>query len=241
MLAIQTKQLTKYYKNKLAVDNVELAIKKGEVFSILGINGAGKTTLIKILSTLTAPTSGEILIEKNDVKKNPIKIKQIINVSPQETAVAPNLTVLENLEFMVGIYTIKNRKKKIDALIELFKLQDVLKQKAKTLSGGWQRKVSIALALINDPEVLFLDEPTLGLDVIARRELWEMIEKLKNKITIILTTHYIEEAQNLSDRIGIMYQGKLTHVGTPQQLIEKANAISFEQAFIKLATGGINH
>ncbi len=236
MVAIEVKNLSKKYKDKIAVDNLHLKINQGELFSLLGTNGAGKTTTIKMLSTLILPTDGEILIEGYDYKKDSVKIKELINISPQETSIAPNLTVLENLEFMAGVYGLKEKKYKIEELIKLFRLQDVLKQKAKTLSGGWQRKVSIALSLINYPKVLFLDEPTLGLDVIARRELWEIIRSLKEKATIILTTHYMEEAEALSDRIAIMQKGKLVCMGTVQELIKKADTDNFEDAFVKLAT-----
>ena len=238
MYSIETKNLTKKYKDKVAVDNLNLSIKEGELFALLGTNGAGKTTTIKMLSGLILPTSGDIIIEKMDMKKDMFKIKEILNVSPQETAIAPNLTVLENLEFMAGVYDIKDRKQKIDELIKQFKLDEVLKKRAKTLSGGWQRKVSIAIALINDPKILFLDEPTLGLDVIARKELWRVINSLKGKITIILTTHYMEEAEELSDRIGIMANGSLASVGTASELIKKSKAKNFEDAFVSIATGG---
>lgn len=235
---IEIKNLTKKFKDKIAVNNISLTINEGELFALLGTNGAGKTTTIKMMSTLILPTSGEIKVEGYDIKKDNMKIKEIINVSPQETAIAPNLSVKENLEFMAGVYKIKNKDEKINELIEIFKLQEVLKQKAKTLSGGWQRKLSIAISLINNPKILFLDEPTLGLDVIARRELWSVIEKLKGKITIILTTHYMEEAESLSDRVGIMNKGNLIEVGTPKELIEKAGTKNFEEAFVKIATGG---
>lgn len=234
---IKINNLTKKYKDKLAVDNLNLEIKTGELFSLLGTNGAGKTTTIKMISTLILPTSGTININGLDIIKDREKIKRIINISPQETAIAPNLTVLENLYFMAGIYEIKKAKEKINELIKLFKLEEVLNQKAKTLSGGYQRKLSIAISLINDPEILFLDEPTLGLDVISRRELWHIIEKLKGKITIILTTHYMEEAEILSDRIGIMNKGKLIELGTSKELIKKTNAKNFEDAFIKIVEG----
>ena len=197
MLSIETKNLTKKFKEKTVVNGIELRINEGELFALLGTNGAGKTTTIKMLSTLILPTDGEIKINGLDIIKDRQKIKEIINVSPQETAIAPNLSVKENLEFMAGVYQIKNPKEKIDELVKTFKLEEILNQKAKTLSGGWQRKVSIAMALINDPQILFLDEPTLGLDVIARRELWSIIESQKGKITIILTTHYMEEAESL--------------------------------------------
>lgn len=231
---IKINNLTKKYKDKLAVDNLNLEIKAGELFSLLGTNGAGKTTTIKMLSTLILPTSGEVEINNLDLVKDSSKIKEIINISPQETAVASNLTVLENLYFMAGIYQIPNKEDKIKELIKLFKLEEVLKQKAKTLSGGYQRKLSIAISLINNPKILFLDEPTLGLDVISRHDLWKVIEELKGKTTIILTTHYMEEAEVLSDRIGIMNKGKLIELGTSKELIKKAKTKNFEDAFIKI-------
>ena len=238
MLAIETKSLTKKYKDKTAVNGINLKIEKGELFALLGVNGAGKTTTIKMLSGLILPTSGDITIEGLDMKKDTLKIKEFLNVSPQETAIAPNLTVKENLEFMAGVYQIKNKEEKIAELVKQFKLDEVLKKKAKALSGGWQRKVSIAISLINDPKILFLDEPTLGLDVIARKELWKVIEGLKGKKTIILTTHYMEEAESLSDRIGIMAHGELVDVGTAEELVKKTNSKNFEDAFVSIATGG---
>ena len=238
MLAIETNKLTKKFKEKTAVNGINLKINEGELFALLGTNGAGKTTTIKMLSTLILPTDGEIKINGLDIIKDRQKIKEIINVSPQETAIAPNLSVKENLEFMAGVYQIPNKEEKINELVKMFKLEEVLNQKAKTLSGGWQRKVSIAIALINEPKILFLDEPTLGLDVIARKELWNVIEKLKGKITIILTTHYMEEAESLSDIIGIMAKGNLVDVGTAKELIKRAGTKNFEDAFVKIATGG---
>ena len=238
MYSIKTKKLTKKFKDKIAVNEIDLNIKQGELFALLGVNGAGKTTTIKMLSGLILPTSGEIIIENMNMKKDVFKIKEILNVSPQETAIAPNLTVKENLEFMAGVYQIKDKEKKIDELIKQFKLDEVLNKKAKTLSGGWQRKVSIAISLINDPKILFLDEPTIGLDVIARKELWKIINSLKVKITIILTTHYMEEAESLSDRIGIMANGNIVEVGTSKELIKKTKTKNFEDAFVSIATGG---
>ena len=238
MNAIITKNLTKQYKDKMAVNNLNLNIKKGELFALLGVNGAGKTTTIKMISGLILPTSGEILVNNMDIKKDVYKIKSIINVSPQETAVAPNLTVLENLDFMAGVYEIKDKDKKINELIKLFHLEEYLSKRCKALSGGIMRKVSIAISLINDPEILFLDEPTLGLDVISRKELWKVIEGLKGEKTIILTTHYMEEAEALSDRIGIMANGNLVDVGTSKELIKKTKTKNIEDAFIKIATGG---
>ena len=238
MLSIETKNLTKKFKEKTVVNGIELRINEGELFALLGTNGAGKTTTIKMLSTLILPTDGEIKINGLDIIKDRQKIKEIINVSPQETAIAPNLSVKENLEFMAGVYQIPNKEEKINELVKMFKLEEVLNQKAKTLSGGWQRKVSIAIALINEPKILFLDVPTLGLDVIERKELWNVIEKLKGKITIILTTHYMEEAESLSDIIGIMAKGNLVDVGTAKELIKRAGTKNFEDAFVKIATGG---
>ena len=238
MTAIETKSLIKKYKDKIAVNGIDLEIKEGELFALLGVNGAGKTTTIKMLSGLILPTGGSITIDGMDIKKDVFKIKEILNVSPQETAIAPNLTVKENLDFMAGVYQIKDKNKKIKELVEQFKLDEVLNRKAKNLSGGWQRKVSIAISLINDPKILFLDEPTLGLDVIARKELWKIIEEMKGKKTIILTTHYMEEAESLSDRIGIMANGNLIDIGTSQELIKKTKAKNFEDAFVSIATGG---
>ncbi len=238
MYSIETKDLTKKFKEKVAVNKINLKIKEGELFALLGTNGAGKTTTIKMLSGLILPTQGDIKIKNMDMKKDMFKIKEILNVSPQETAIAPNLTVKENLEFMAGVYQIKDKDKKINELIKQFKLDEVLNKRAKTLSGGWQRKVSIAISLINDPKILFLDEPTLGLDVIARKELWKIIEGLKGKITIILTTHYMEEAESLSDRIGIMSEGNLVDIGTSKELIKKTKTKNFEDAFVSIATGG---
>ncbi len=237
MNVIEISDLTKKYKDKIAVDKLNLKIKHGELFALLGTNGAGKTTTIKMLTGLVEPTSGNIKILGLDIRKYSAEIKSKINVSPQETAIAPNLTVYENLDFMAGVYQINNKSKKIAELIKDFKLESIKNQKAKTLSGGLQRRLSIALALVNDPEILFLDEPTLGLDVIARKELWRLIECLKGKITIILTTHYMEEAESLSDRIGIMKNGKIVEVGTAKELIRKAKTKNFEDAFVKIATG----
>lgn len=240
MNAIETKALTKKYKDKTAVSELDLAIEKGEFFALLGVNGAGKSTTIKMLSCLTKPTSGDALLMGKSVLSEEHAIKEILGVSPQETAVAPNLTVRENLELISGIYDHgrEEAKRKAQESIEAFGMEEIASQKARTLSGGWQRRLSIAMALISEPEILFLDEPTLGLDVLARRELWSMIKKLKGKITIILTTHYLEEAEALADRIGVMARGKLAAVGTAKELMDKAGAANFEDAFVKLAGEG---
>lgn len=238
-MSIEIKDLTKNFKNRIAVDKLTLSIKKGELFSLLGMNGAGKTTTIRMLSCLITPTSGDALLMGKSILSNTNEVKSISNFSPQETAVAMNLNVKENLEFMARIYGIDKKQAKIKAQKKLdeFKLNEVEKDKAKTLSGGMQRRLSIAMALISDPKILFLDEPTLGLDVLSRRELWELINNLKNKMTIILTTHYMEEAESLSDRIGIMSKGVLKEIGTAKELIEKTGTDKFENAFIKIATG----
>lgn len=235
MIVIETRNLIKKYGDKIAVNDINLKINNGELFALLGVNGAGKTTTIKMLTSLSKPTNGEIYIKGECFSKN---IKGIMNISPQETAIAPNLTVKENLFFMAGVYEISNISKKVDEILNIFKLKEIEDEKANTLSGGWKRRLSIAMSLINDPEILFLDEPTLGLDVIARRELWNIIKKLKEKTTIVLTTHYMEEAEKLSDRIGIMANGKLLEIGTSKELIKKAKTDNFEDAFVKIATGG---
>ena len=234
--AIKTVNLTKKYKDLVAVDELNLEIKKGELFSLLGINGAGKTTVIKMLSCLTKPTSGDAFVGGNSIINNDVDVKSIIGVSPQETAVAPNLSVRENLELMCGIYGFSKEKTsmKIRKLSEQFNLQSVITKRAGKLSGGWQRRVSIAMALICEPAILFLDEPTLGLDVIARSELWDIIRSLKGEVTIILTTHYMEEAESLSDRIGIMQKGKLLVTGTAEELMKMTGTDRFEKAFISI-------
>ncbi len=241
MTAIKTVDLSKKYGSNSAVDKLNLEINRGELFSLLGVNGAGKTTTIKMLSCLLKPTSGDALIADKSIVKNSKEIKNIIGVSPQETAVAPNLTVFENLSLMCGIHGFTNseKNKKTRELIEKFSLESVEKKKAGKLSGGYQRRLSIAMALISEPEILFLDEPTLGLDVIARSELWDIIRSLKGKVTVILTTHYMEEAQKLSDRIGIMKDGKLLKLGTAEELIKITGADSFENAFIKIVKGEV--
>ena len=239
MQIIKTMELVKQYKNITAVDKLHLDIKQGELFSLLGVNGAGKTTTIKMLTCLTKPSSGDALVGGYSITKEPEQVKKLIGVSPQETAVAPNLSVEENLELICGIhgFSKEKTKEKVRELSEQFELSTILNRKAGKLSGGWQRRVSIAMALISEPQILFLDEPTLGLDVIARHELWETIRSLKGKITIIMTTHYMEEAEKLSDRIGIMKQGRLLAVGTVEELNEKAGSKDFETTFVSIVKG----
>ena len=236
MQAIKTIELTKQYKSITAVNKLNLEIEQGELFSLLGVNGAGKTTAIKMFSCLTKPTSGDALVGGHSILKEPERVKCLIGVSPQETAIAPNLSVKENLELICGIHGFSKEKTqaKIRELSEQFALEEVLTRKAGKLSGGWQRRVSIAMALISEPQILFLDEPTLGLDVLARHDLWDVIRSLKGKVTIILTTHYMEEAEALSDRIGIMKNGHLLAVGTVEELNAKAKTNDFETAFVFL-------
>ena len=240
MQAIKTMGLIKQYKNLTAVDKLYLEIQQGELFSLLGVNGAGKTTTIKMLSCLTKPTNGDAIVGGYSITKEPDRIKRLIGVSPQETAVAPNLSVKENLELICGIHGFSKDKTntKLKELTEQFALADILQKKAGKLSGGWQRRVSIAMALISEPQILFLDEPTLGLDVIARHNLWETIRSLKGKVTMILTTHYMEEAEALSDRIGIMKNGHLLSVGTVEELKQKAGTNEFESAFVSIVKEG---
>ncbi len=240
MKAIETRALTKKYGSKIAVDSLELSVESGELFALLGVNGAGKTTTIKMLSCLSKPTEGEALLLGQSVMTQQQEIKSFINVSPQETAVAPKLTVEENLQLICGIYGMKKPEAKAKAAetIKEFGMEEIARDRAATLSGGWQRRLSIAMALITDPKILFLDEPTLGLDVLARRELWDMIRKLKGRVTVILTTHYLEEAEALSDRIGIMVKGKLCAVGTAKELMERTRADKFEDAFVTIAEEG---
>ncbi len=241
MEAIRTKELVKKYKDLTAVKGLDLTVHKGELYALLGVNGAGKSTTIKMLSCLTRPTSGDAEVMGHSIVSDSVRVREIINVSPQETAVAAKLSVRENLEFIARIYGSDKAeaKRKTDKMIEDFSLQDVENKRAATLSGGWQRRLSIAMALITEPEVLFLDEPTLGLDVLARRELWHFIESLKGRMTIILTTHYLEEAESLSDRIGVMAHGVLCAEGTAAELKEKAGTDDFEEAFIRIAGEGV--
>ena len=233
MNVITINNVCKNYKQKKALDNVSLTVKQGELLGLLGVNGAGKTTLINILCGLTRKTSGKITINNFNLDTEMSKIKGIIDISPQETSVANNLTVKENLEFFANIYN-NNDVKTINEIIDIFNLNEVLNQSAKTLSGGYKRRLSIAIALISKPKILFLDEPTLGWDVFARRELWNIIKKLQKNITIILTSHYLEEIENLCDRVAVLSNGKLLKTGTIKEIKQTTNTQNFEDAFIKL-------
>ena len=240
MKAIRTNNLTKKYKDITAVNNLNLEIEEGELFSLLGVNGAGKTTTIKMLATLLKPTSGEAYIFDNEISKDSGKIKELVDISMQETAIARKLTVEENIEFYAKLsgQTREEVEETKKYVYSHFGLDEVKKKQAAKLSGGWQRKLSIALALVTKPKVLFLDEPTLGLDVIARRELWNTITELKKSMTIILTTHYMEEAEYLSDRLGIMKDGVLLFVGNKEELFEKTGKTNVEDAFVEIVSGG---
>lgn len=239
MNAIETHALTRRFGDVTAVDGLDLAVAQGELFALLGVNGAGKTTTIRMLCGLLPPTSGDALLMGHSITGDTAAAKKILNLSPQETAVAPALTVRENLAFIAGVYG-TSRKAALEAadqMIERMGLESVARRRAKTLSGGWQRRLSIAMGLITDPEILFLDEPTLGLDVLARRELWEVVEGLRGRITVVLTTHYLEEAEALSDRVGVMASGRLVALDTAAALIERTGAKNFEDAFVVLAAG----
>lgn len=237
--AIKTVALTKNYKDLIAVDGLSLTVHKGELFALLGVNGAGKTTTIKMLSCLTEPTGGDAFLNGKSIISDTAAVKSMIAVSPQETAVASGLNVRENLELMCGVHGIGKEKQteKIRELTEALGLDSVLNRKAGKLSGGWQRRLSIAMALVSEPEILFLDEPTLGLDVLARSELWDIIRTLKGKVTIILTTHYMEEAEALSDRIAIMKDGRLLVCDTADGIKAIAGTDNFEEAFVRVIKG----
>ena len=239
MEAIRIENLTKKYKEVTAVDGLNLAVAKGELLSLLGVNGAGKTTTVKMLSCLTKPTSGDAFLLGKSITRETDAVKAIIAVSPQETAVAPGLTVAENLELICGVngFSREKRAEKLREMTELLDLGSVLRKKAGKLSGGWQRRLSIAMALISQPEILFLDEPTLGLDVLVRSDLWDIIRSLKGRVTMILTTHYMEEAEALSDRIAILKDGRLLLCDTAEKIKETAGTDNFEQAFVRIVKG----
>ena len=241
MIAIKIEDLTKKYKEVTAVDGLSLSIEEGELFALLGVNGAGKTTTVKMLSCLTVPTEGDAFLLGKSILKDTAEVKELIAVSPQETAVAPGLSVRENLELICGIHGFSKEKRmaRINELTRLLGLDSVIERKAGKLSGGWQRRLSIAMALISEPKILFLDEPTLGLDVIARSDLWDIIRALKGRVTIILTTHYMEEAEALSDRIGIMKDGKLLACDTPEGIKAMTGEDTVERAFVKIVRGAV--
>lgn len=241
MKAVQTEKIVKKFGEKTAVDEVSLTVEEGELFGLLGVNGAGKTTLIRMLTGLTKPTAGKGYIYGKDIVREGAALKKIVDVSPQETSLAPNLTVEENLRFFADVYGMEREEAKRNAeeIVEIFGLGEVLKQRAKTLSGGWQRRLSVAIAMVSKPKILFLDEPTLGLDVLARRELWSVIRRIKGKITVILTSHYLEEIEALCDRVAVMVKGKAVACGTVAELKAAAGEESFEEAFVKIVEGRV--
>lgn len=239
MEAIRTVQLTKRYRQVLALDRLDLSIQQGEFFTLLGVNGAGKTTAVRLLCCLLRPDGGDAFVQGASIRSDPSRVKRVIGVSPQQTAVAPNLTVQENLELMGGLQGLSapERQHRTQALLEEFALLPLKKRRAGRLSGGWQRRLSLAMALVGRPQVLFLDEPTLGLDVLARRQLWDSIQRLKGKTAVLMTTHSMEEAEALSDRVGVMCQGRLLATGTVEQLKGRAGAANLEEAFVQLVRG----
>lgn len=238
--AIVVTGLSRQYPGKTAVDNISFSVDKGSIFSLLGVNGAGKTTTIKMLCGLTRPTGGEAYVLSHNIHTELDEVKKLVNISPQDTSVASRLTARENLEFIAGIYGAdrKKQREKADEMIQYFHLQEVADRRTKVLSGGWQRKLSIAMALITEPQIIFLDEPTPGLDVLARRELWEVIRRMKEKITIILTTHYMEEAESLSDKVAVMVDGQIKAMGSVEELKEQTGADNLEEAFVRIAQEG---
>lgn len=234
--AIYTKNLVKRYGGKTAVDSISLSVPEGEMIALLGVNGAGKTTTIRMLTCLSKPTEGSASILGHDVVKEADMVKRLVGISTQDTAVADNLTVEENLRFMAGVYLEKDQiDKNVEKAIKIFSLEEYRNTKSKHLSGGWKRKLSIAMAIIGEPKVLFLDEPTLGLDVLARRELWKIINTLKKSMTIVLTTHYMEEAESLADRIAIMINGRIVRLGTLAELEQETGKKGLEEVFVAVA------
>ncbi len=237
MQAIQTVGLTKKYKDTVAVDRLDLTIEEGELFALLGVNGAGKTTTVKMLCSLVEPTAGEGYLHGKKVGSE--EVKRLVALSPQETAVAPNLTVEENLLLLCGAYGFSKQKsrEKTEEMLERFELTEIRDKRAGRLSGGWQRRLSIAMALVSEPKILFLDEPTLGLDVLARSDLWAQIRALKGQITVVLTTHYMEEAEALADRVGIMKAGRLVALGRVEELKAQTGKERFEDVFVAIVRG----
>ncbi|MBO5355766.1 MAG: ABC transporter ATP-binding protein [Clostridia bacterium] len=241
MSAIEVKGLTKAFGDVLAVDDLTFSVEEGEFFALLGVNGAGKTTAIRLLTCLSRADAGEAFLAGHSVSDEEQAVKTLCNVSPQETAIATRLSVRENLLLIARLYgaTKEEAERRTDAMIKRMGLGEVAARRAGVLSGGWQRRLSIAMALISEPKILFLDEPTLGLDVLARRELWGILRDLKGKITVVLTTHYLEEAEALADRIGILSRGRMVACDTADALKARAGKDNFEEAFIALATGEV--
>lgn len=241
MKAIEARCLSKAYKGCAVVENLSFEVMTGEVFSLLGMNGAGKTTTIRMLTGITTPDAGEACICGHSIRNGSGEARRLIGVSPQESAVAPKLTVRENLEFAAEIHGCARSEARIrvQGMLARMDMEAIAGKAAGKLSGGWQRRLSVGMALMTEPKVLFLDEPTLGLDVLARREFWKLLRSLRREMTILLTTHYLEEAEALSDRIAILRDGTLRALGTPAELTALAGVEKFEDAFVLLAAGEV--
>lgn len=237
MKGIEASGLVKRYGNLTAVNGLDLCVEQGQLYALLGMNGAGKTTAIRMLCGLTEADGGDARIMGCSVRTDLPGVRSLTAISPQESAVAPKLTVAENLMMIAQIHGMKKSeaREKCGKIIRQMELESVEKRYAGKLSGGWQRRLSIAMALVSQPKVLFLDEPTLGMDVLSRRSLWQLIRGLRGEMTILLTTHYMEEAAYLSDCIGILRAGRLVAQGTAEELMKTAGAESFEDAFVALA------
>jgi ABC-2 type transport system ATP-binding protein len=236
-IAIATENLVKKFEDVTAVDGINLQVSKGELFGLLGPNGAGKTTTINILCGLIKPTNGSAKVGGHDVQKEPAKVKELIGVCPQETAIYPYLTGAENVELFGNLHTMNKEtlKTRRDMMLEKMGLTEDAKRKAEKYSGGMKRRLSLVLALIHDPQIAFLDEPTVAMDPQSRHAVWDFIKELKKEDkTIILTTHYMEEAEELCDRVGIIDHGKLIALGSPEDLISKNKVKNLEEVFIKL-------
>ncbi len=232
-IAIQMTGISKTFGKHLAVVGLDLTVQQGELFSLLGPNGAGKTTTIKMLCCLLRPSSGTATIMGNDIQKAPLAVKQVIDISPQETALSEHLNAWENLSLIGRSHGLAKStvRKRSEELLQMMSLLDRAKERVRRFSGGMKRRLNIAMALVSDPQVLFLDEPTLGLDPQSRAGLWEHIERLKGGKTVVLTTHYLEEADSLADRIAIMDEGKIVVLGTSQELkdgISERNVLRVE-------------
>jgi ABC-2 type transport system ATP-binding protein len=235
--AIIVKNLEKRFDEIIAVNDLNLEIRKGELFGLLGPNGAGKTTTINMLVGLLKPTKGSIIIDGLNIKNELQKIKQLIGLCPQEPSVFKFLNGRENVQLFGNLYEMdkKEMQERMDKLFEITGLAEASKRKAKGYSGGMLRQLNLIIALINDPKILYLDEPTVGMDPRARRKSWEFIGALKNQNkTIVLTTHYIEEAEVLCDRVGIIDYGELIALGSPKELMKQHQAKNLEEVFLKI-------
>ena len=224
---ISVQNLTKNYGTFQAVKSISFDVEEGEIFGLLGPNGAGKSTTLEIIETLRSKTSGKVLVNGFDLDESPGEIKKIIGVQLQTSGFYPGLNLLELLKLFSGLY---NREVDAMQLLKKVNLVDKAKNKAKELSGGQKQRFSIATTLINNPKIIFLDEPTTGLDPQARRNLWDLIQEIRNNgTTVILTTHYMDEAEQLCDRIAIMDEGKIIKLNSPDSMIDELVATGFER------------